>query len=100
MTMLTTEIRADDDDVHVVYAVGELDLRTAGDLRSVLRAIPLDSGLPLTIDVSGVTFCDSTGLAELVDAPGPRPVRLRAPSELLVRLLTLTGTETLFQIEP
>jgi anti-anti-sigma factor len=49
---------------HFVHLEGELDLATAAPLRESLRE--LDDG-SVVIDLSGVTFTDSTGLATLLD---------------------------------
>ena len=46
---------------------GELDLATAQDLVSAIRARPDGDG-PLTLDFSGVGFMDSSGLRALLEA--------------------------------
>jgi anti-sigma B factor antagonist len=63
-----------------------------------LRAALQDEHQTLTLDLSGVTFCDSSGLRALLSAPGRRPVRLRGLSPALRRLLELTGTTERFEI--
>jgi anti-anti-sigma factor len=61
-----------DIDVHhderstVVAVRGELDLTTAPELLHAL-SVAIDSGRPvLVVDLSGVAFCDSSGLSALV----------------------------------
>ncbi len=49
-------------EVHVVALVGELDMATADGLAEALTAIPGS----LVIDLAGVTFMDSSGIAALV----------------------------------
>ena len=80
------------DDGPGVVAVGELDLATTPAFTAALSEALDDERQTLTIDLSGVTFCDSTGLRALLTAPGHRPVRLRGPSPALRRLLDLTAT--------
>jgi anti-anti-sigma factor len=45
---------------------GELDLASAEELKSVLADLQLATGNRLVIDVSGLTFMDSTGLRQLL----------------------------------
>lgn len=81
---------------------GELDLNTATDLyRAVKDAL---SAYPTTIlDLTGVTFCDSSGLNTLIRlrsrarAAGGRLV-LAAPPRQMLRLLTVTGAGSSFPL--
>ncbi|UDY37581.1 STAS domain-containing protein [Dermatobacter hominis] len=88
------------DDGPVVIAVGELDLASTPAFTAALTEALVDERQTLTIDLSGVTFCDSTGLRALLTAPGHRPVRLRAPTTSVRRLLDLTDTTERFEILP
>lgn len=45
--------------------VGEIDLATAGE---VVRALASVDGQRVLVDMSGVTFCDSSGVAALIRA--------------------------------
>ena len=47
---------------------GELDLATADDLRRELHAVVAESHSPAYVDLSGVTFFDSSSIAVLIDA--------------------------------
>jgi anti-sigma B factor antagonist len=75
----------------VIRLVGEIDWVLAEDLEMAVQdAVALD--LPVVVDVSEVTFLDSTGLAllgKLVNA-GRRP-QLRGASRYTVELLELSG---------
>ena len=73
----------------VVVVTGELDAATAGQLARRLAAPPAVR----TIDLSGVTFIDASGLRVLVKARDCAATRclLRAPSRRVVRLLEITG---------
>jgi anti-anti-sigma factor len=50
----------------VVEIGGELDLRTAGGLRTVLTELAADGHGHVVVDLAGVTFCDAAGLGALV----------------------------------
>jgi anti-sigma B factor antagonist len=87
----------------VVKISGELDLRTRDQLVHTAGE-QADRGGRLVLDLSELTFCDSTGLAGLVrlhkraDAAGGTLV-LRAPTARVRHLLSLTGLTRLFPIE-
>jgi anti-sigma B factor antagonist len=84
----------------VATVTGEIDLHTAPGLRT--RALELiDQGHHhLILDLSGVGFCDSTGLSALIgiwhgaqEADGS--LALAAVPDRLMRMLTLTGADSL-----
>ncbi|MFJ5811124.1 STAS domain-containing protein [Streptomyces sp. NPDC093093] len=93
----------------LVRVPGELDLDAgrAAELDAALRRALADPGNPaeITVDVSELTFCDSTGLnillhAQLAALSHGRTLRLRAPNPQLVRLLRRTGALPLFTLDP
>lgn len=89
---------------HTVIAIsGELDIASTPSLRERLHTALRDTGPYVVIDLSGVTFCDASGLALLVDArrrAGPKgtTVVLAAPRPQMARLLRLTGLARVFTI--
>ncbi|MGP4022624.1 STAS domain-containing protein [Actinomadura sp. 3N407] len=91
---------------HTVIAIsGELDIVSTPSLRERLHAALRDTGPYVVIDLSGVTFCDASGLALLVDArrrtePKGTTVVLAAPRPQMGRLLRLTGLARTFTIRP
>lgn len=74
----------------VVWLEGEVDMASAGDLRSAL--IERENG-PLVVDVSNLTFMDSSGLKVLIQAAASRngsgSMVLRRPTRSVRRLLEL-----------
>jgi anti-sigma B factor antagonist len=103
MRNVDLDMRTDGDTAYVV-AAGEIDLESSDRLREccelALRAAPLT----LRIDLFGVTFMDSTGLAVLVfiqnqaDAAGKQMV-LEDPQPHVRRVFAVTGLERIFQID-
>jgi anti-sigma B factor antagonist len=87
----------------VVEVSGELDIRTCDRLVHAAGELA-DRGGRLVLDLSGLTFCDSTGLAGLVrlhkraEAAGGTVV-LRSPVTRVHQLLALTGLTRLFPVE-
>ncbi|MER6472423.1 STAS domain-containing protein [Streptomyces collinus] len=89
----------------VATVTGEIDLHTAPGLRT--RALELiDQGHHhLILDLSGVGFCDSAGLSALIgiwhgaqEAGGS--LALAAVPDRLMRMLTLTGVDSLLPHYP
>jgi anti-sigma B factor antagonist len=74
---------------HVLVLSGELDIGSAPELAAVLDRLAPDAVTALTIDLSRLSFMDSTGLHALLTArelcaarkcefaliPGPRPIQ-------------------------
>jgi anti-anti-sigma factor len=87
----------------VARVAGELDIRTCEILERAAGDL-VDRGGRVVLDLSELTFCDSTGLAGLVrlhkraEAAGGELV-LRAPVARVHHLLSLTGLVRLFPIE-
>jgi len=80
----------------VIAVTGELDVDSADELRTALVAATQVDHTGVDIDMSGVTFMDSSGLRELIGtykrlAVDGRQMRIVEPSERVVRLLKLTG---------
>lgn len=76
-----------------IVLVGELDLHTAPLLEAELTRAP--SGT-VEVELSEVTFIDSSGLRVLVaerQKRGPDGLVLRAPSAVVRRLLEVTGLD-------
>ena len=91
----------------VVTAAGEIDLYTAPKLQADLAAV-IDGAAPATrvvVDMSGVEFCDSTGMNALLGAL--RQVRgrggeleLATPRPAIMKILQVTGLDSVFTITP
>jgi len=87
-----------------VVLSGEIDLATAGRLRAALIAISHSGEHNVVIDMTNVTFMDSTGLSALV---GPLKrfrsmdgqIVLRSPSKSVRKVLEITGLTRVFTIE-
>ncbi|MFC4062760.1 STAS domain-containing protein [Planomonospora corallina] len=94
------------DDAVIMRAVGELDLAAAPILREQMERIwALPEVAVLILDLSELTFCDSTGLAVLVATSrrsrerGTR-LMLAGVGGRLARLLAITGLSEAFTRYP
>jgi anti-sigma B factor antagonist len=86
----------------VVRLAGELDIAGSRELRSVLHALTSDD---LVIDLSALSFIDSTGLNVLMGAYRAavrrgRRFSIRAPGRQTLDVLSITGLDTVFLMEP
>jgi anti-anti-sigma factor len=92
------------DDVCVLSVEGELDLAAVAEFREHALAC-LDAAGGLELDLHGVSFIDSSGLAGLVrvrkeaDLTG-KSLSLVNVSRATRRLLEITGLENAFDIRP
>jgi anti-sigma B factor antagonist len=81
---------------------GELDLATAPSLTAALQAALASGAREIWIDLSGVTFMDSSGLHALLAVRDQlhdgRRLVLIAPPGRVRRLLELTGVDGIFAV--
>jgi anti-sigma B factor antagonist len=88
----------------LLTAEGEIDIASAPRLRDqLLAALGLEPALPVTLDMAGVTFLDSTGLAALVEVhrlagEGGRRLCLLSPRRSVRRILHLTQLDALLEV--
>ncbi len=91
---------------HTVIAVrGELDIATTASLRDRILIMLKDTTSLVIVDLSGVTFCDASGLALLVGirrraALHGLTVTLAAPRPNVAKLLRVTGLNRAFTVHP
>lgn len=91
-------------DVAVVRATGEIDIYTAPVLREALVAAGAQ-GRRIVIDLSEVTFLDSTGLGVMLGARGRAnhvdgAVSLAGATDMVMRVLRITRLDQVFPTYP
>jgi len=92
-------------DHELVIATGEIDLYTAPRLQSELSAV-IASAAPASrviVDMSGVEFCDSTGMNVLLSCLRQARERggeleLAAPRPAVRKILSVTGLDAVFTV--
>ncbi|MFF3215487.1 STAS domain-containing protein [Streptomyces sp. NPDC002886] len=100
------DVWADTEDQRlVVHVGGEMDVDRAPMLRDALyTAITQPNGPDeIVIDLADLSFCDSSGLNVFIGArhtatDHDRHISLRNPQPQFLRLLEMTGADTLFPI--
>ena len=86
-----------------VHLHGELDMSTATELRERLLGLASEGPTQVTVDLSQLSFVDSTGLSVLIT--GLKRLRqqggdmaLRSPTPATRRVLEITGLNEVFAI--
>jgi anti-sigma B factor antagonist len=90
------------EDACVIRAVGDIDMSTVDRLRAPLEAARAD-GVTVLLDLSAVTFIDSTGLHVMLEAARATEESdwawfLIRPSAAVRRLVEISGTERLLPV--
>lgn len=92
-----------DGDTPVLKVKGEIDVSTAPELRDRLVQINQRGASNVVVDLSEVTFLDSTGLGVLVSGlkrfrSGGGDLRLVVTGKSVSKVLEITGLTEVFQI--
>ena len=97
--------RGKSDGEALLLVSGEIDIATANAFRDQLRKLIAEANSPALVDLSGVTFMDSSGVDALAGArrraaeEGVELV-LVEPSSPVRMVLEVSGMWTLFQVHP
>jgi anti-anti-sigma factor len=89
-----------DGDVHAIALRGEFDLAHAREVEQELKRVEATDARSIILDLSGLTFLDSTGIRLILEAQvrsrddANRLVLLRG-SAMVQRVLTIAGVEKL-----
>src|SRR5438105_15813476 len=77
---------------------GECDVASASEIEAWLATF---DSRPLEVDLSGVTFIDSSGLKAFLNARRHNAgLRVVDPSRVVMRLLDITGTREYLVLDP
>jgi anti-sigma B factor antagonist len=102
--LLGLSCRTDGDGRQVVSVTGELDIATAQQAYVYISKVidAWDTGTaPVSVDLSGVTFCDASGLGVLAKIArharqAGREIRLVSPRPALLKIIRITGLDHSF----
>ena len=87
----------------VLEVRGEVDLHSAAQLRDRLLKVIAAGRQLVVVDLTGLSFLDSTGLGVLVAARNEAQqagaaLRLVCPSDRMLKLFRITGLDAVFEI--
>lgn len=92
------QVHTHNDDPGLIDAIGQIDAHTAPHLHEVIATVRAAStpATSIRLNLSGITFIDSSGLRVLVRAHNKGredglPLQIVDPSQSVRRLLTITG---------
>ncbi len=93
-----------DGDVHTIALVGEMDLSNAGEVERELMHAETTDAATIRIDLSGLSFMDSTGIRLLIAADSRSRadscrLLLTRPSAAVHRVLCIAGIDRLLPFE-
>lgn len=91
--------------VPIVVVGGEVDVSSAPELKDRVAELTRSGEQTLIVDLSGVTFLDSTGLGVLVEARAASAesggaLLLVCNQDRILKLFTITGLDDVFAIHP
>ncbi|MEU7649724.1 STAS domain-containing protein [Streptomyces huasconensis] len=89
----------------VLEISGALDYHHAPELRERVTALPLQPGQRLVLDLSGMDFCDSSGITALIAArhhahAARADIALAAVPANTLRILRIVGLDRVFTLHP
>ncbi len=90
----------------IVSVTGELDIATAEQAYSYLSEVIDGRPAPVTVDLSGVSFCDASGLGVLARTArharqAGRQLKLTSARPSLVKIMRITGLDRAFpELDP
>ena len=87
----------------VVRLTGEIDIANADRIPQQVVAAVASAPAGVVLDMSGVTFIDSTGIGAMIAARNAclssgRSLQIAAPSRQVQRMLALTGLDDVFAV--
>jgi anti-sigma B factor antagonist len=93
------EAAGDEDGAPVLRLTGEIDISNAEPLGDALEAIVGPDARRLVVDLEGLEFMDSAGIAMLLrTASRVDAVEIRNPSEVMRRIIECTGLTGIFRV--
>ena len=92
-----------ENDVLIISVDGEIDLENSGNLRQQLHRA-LDDNKAVSVDMSGVNYIDSSGIAVLIESKqrageGSKEFTILKPSEAVSSVLKLAKLTSFFEIK-
>lgn len=96
----TVELSTDDAGPPVITLTGEIDMSNVVVVEDRLQAMLSGARERVVIDVSSLTFIDSSGIAVLLRASEKsQRFELRNPSSMIKRIIEATGLSEVLQVE-
>ena len=93
------EVATDANGVPIIKLTGEIDLSNADSVRAAIEPTVSSAPERIVFDLSGLDFLDSSGIALLLYvAAKSGSVQVRNPSEIVRRIIEVTGLADVLQM--
>lgn len=89
-----------DGDTAVITISGEIDIASRDALTNTAHEAVAAGASRIILDMSEVTFMDSSGIGAVITTQAIAPVTLRSPSDAVQRLIAATGLTDIVTVEP
>jgi anti-sigma B factor antagonist len=96
--LLTVDV-FDDGGTPLVCLIGELDMSCVPQLEADLEQVLLAEPPRIAFDLEALRFMDSSGIGLLIRTAARTDITLRHPSELIRRVIEMTGVSEILVIE-
>jgi anti-sigma B factor antagonist len=95
-----SEITTDATGVPIIKLTGEIDLSNAASVRATIESTVSAAPERIVFDLSGLDFLDSSGIALLLYAAAKSgSVQVRNPSDIVRRIIEVTGLSDTFHMD-
>jgi anti-sigma B factor antagonist len=96
----TAEVTSDTDGVAVIELIGEIDLSNVDAVRATIESTVSSSHERIVFDLDRLDFLDSSGIALVLWAAAQaRSVELRRPSDIVRRIIEVTGLSEILHMD-
>jgi anti-sigma B factor antagonist len=96
----SAEVRSDAGGAAVIELIGEIDLSNADQVRASIESTVSAPHEHITFELARLEFLDSSGIALLLWAAAEaRSVQLRQPSDIVRRIIEVTGLSEILNME-
>jgi len=96
----TAEVKSDADGTAVIALIGEIDLASVDRVRELITPTVANAENRVVFDLERLEFLDSSGIALLLWAAAQTDaVELRQPSEIVRRIIEVTGLAEILHMD-
>jgi anti-anti-sigma factor len=97
----TAEVKSDAGGIAVIALIGEIDLSNVDGVRATIKSTVAEARERIVFELGALEFLDSSGIALLLWAAAQTDaVQLRQPSDIVRRIIEVTGLSEILHMDP